>query len=598
MEPSDFNYAGLKKQRDKKAYDQFLRSNIDNEQDKRKFNEEPGLDHLPFRSFEGRFDDLHSSVKYKINSSPAKPAVVVTTGKPHILPLRWNNPHASELEINLWINRESLDPVVVPIRRPACSGEGYQDNVIEFTIPNDYKSLGSKIAGFNGCISSGDCVIQGYSHSVESRQYAFGIPVIVNLAETNQSALPPSSTSQDDLQPAGVDPGVTLSQTTVSGDRRLVCLPSNSDQVDIESCVPRQARLVSDVFNHAYQNSDYSPYAGQQPEAISQNLQASIILKMTVGNRGELGKRYFKKTNREGYNLAKKLDKKARKLVKVYEGITNQIISKIQKRMATDNVLQEDTMSDGQKTNVCFRCAEVGSTTTKRKTTNTYIPSFTIAAKYLEEAAQFVAPAYGNLITVKNGVGYLQIYSAVLKDMEKRFLKAGALGVHYLPASIKTTLKTKDDKTQFRKIDADNKKDDGSYAAKQVQAEIKSNEIPVIQGMTASAMSGISITDMLCKGADPTALASLIQDDDAVMEADPQFDMDGLMQDADCDDDAKLTANPNLECTQPGATRMIPGQLFPAEGQVSDDLSSNSAVGPVLSWISVFSLVLGVVFQL
>jgi len=601
MEPSAFNYAGLEKQRDEKAYDQFLRSNIDNEQDKRNFETEPGLDHIPFRSFESAFDDSHDSVLHKIDSSPAKPAIVVTTGIPHILPLRWNNPHASEIEINLWINRgETVDPVVVPIRRPACSGEGYQDNVLEFTIPQDFVSLGSKIVGFEGCISPGDCMIQAYAHSVESRQYAFGIPVIVKVdAETDQTALGPSTAPVDDLQPAGLDPGVDIAKTGVSAERRFVCLASNAEKVDIESCVPRVARLVSDVFNHAYQNSDYSPYAGQQPESISQNLQASIILKMTVGNRGELGKKYFKETNKAGYNKAKELDKKARELVKTYEGITNQVIAVISKRMAQDNVLQKDTMSQGQETNVCFRCAEVGSTTTKRKTTNTYIPSFTIAAKYLKEAAQYVAPAYGHLITVKNGVGYLQIYSAVLKDMESEFLEAGKLEVHYLPAAIKTTaFKTKDDATQFRKIDANNEVDDGSYAAEQVQAEIKLNEIPVKQGMTASAMTGIPINEQLCKGSIIQGLDELIQDLDAVTEADAQFDMDGLMQDADCDDDAKLAANPNLECSRPGADRMIPGQLFPGEGQVENDPRASSAVGPVLSWVSAFSLVLGVVFQL
>lgn len=432
--------------------------------------------------------------------------------------------------------------------------------------------------------------------------YAFGIPVIVNLEETGSSTLPPPTAITDRLRPAGSDPGVSLSQTTDSDGtqitRRYICLPSNSDKVNIENCVPRMARLVSDVFNHAYQNSDYSPYAGQQPEDISQNMQASIILKMTVGNRGELGKAHFKKENRPGYQFAKKLDRKARKLIKTYEGIANQVIAKISKRMEEDKVLQEDTLSQGQKTNKCFRCLEVGSTTKHRLTTNTYIPSFKIAAKYLQDAARYVAPAYGHLITVKNGVGYLQIYSAVLKDMESQFLKAGELGVHYLPACIKTTaFKTKSDKTQFRKIDANNKVDDGYYAAKQVQPEIEANQLKVVQGMTDSAMAGASINDQLCGGAGITGLADLIKDDDAVTEADPQFDMDGLMQDADCDNDAKLAANPNLKCTRPGANRMIPGQLFPAEGQEPNELSSNSAVGPVLSWVSVFSLVLGVVVQ-
>merc|ERR1719487_373783 len=58
MEPSDFGYAGLKHQR-QRAYDNFLRSNIDNQQDRRDFETEVGRDHLPFRTFESASTDAH-----------------------------------------------------------------------------------------------------------------------------------------------------------------------------------------------------------------------------------------------------------------------------------------------------------------------------------------------------------------------------------------------------------------------------------------------------------------------------------------------------------------------------------------------------------
>jgi len=51
MEPSTFGYKGLRHQK-KRNYDNFLRSNIDNEQDNRNFNDEDGKDHLPFRTDE------------------------------------------------------------------------------------------------------------------------------------------------------------------------------------------------------------------------------------------------------------------------------------------------------------------------------------------------------------------------------------------------------------------------------------------------------------------------------------------------------------------------------------------------------------------
>merc|ERR1712113_1685 len=71
---------------------------------------------------------------------------------------------------------------------------------------------------------------------------------------------------------------------------RALCLPSSDASADIVNAVPRYAKLFSDVYNHAYMNSDFSPYSGQQQESISQNLQASAINKMVTGNRGELGK--------------------------------------------------------------------------------------------------------------------------------------------------------------------------------------------------------------------------------------------------------------------------------------------------------------------
>ena len=97
MEPSAFGYAGLAAQR-QNAYDNFLRSNIDNEQDKRNFATEAGRDMLPFRSMEAALTDADASVQNKIGNTNGG-AVATATNTKFLVPLRWTNPHASELEV-------------------------------------------------------------------------------------------------------------------------------------------------------------------------------------------------------------------------------------------------------------------------------------------------------------------------------------------------------------------------------------------------------------------------------------------------------------------------------------------------------------------
>jgi len=586
MEPSHFYYAGLKKQRDKGGYDNFLRSNIDNEQDKRNFEEEPGKDHLPFRSYESRADDLHESVKYKIAASPGAPALVATTGIPYLLPIRWNNPHSSEMEVNIWIMRKN-NPVVVPIRKPACFGEGYQDAIMEFTIPDDFKSLKSKIVGFDGCQKVGDCVLQVYAHSVESRTYAIGIPLLVKNQKGGYDVTRATAT-RDILEPAGTDRGVSYSSL------RPLCLHSNSPDVDITKCVPHSPRLVSDVFNHAYQDKDYSPYSGQQPEFISQNLQAAAFLKMSTSRRGELGYQLWKSTAPVASKRAIRLRRKADNLIKTYESITIQIIQAIGDKMKSNSTMKATDPNNPQNldlihTEHCFRCAAVGAVRNKRKNTNTYIPSFEIPATLLQEAAPFVAPAYGHLITVRDdGVGVLQIYNAVVQDMNEELLEASTKypnGLRYQGAMLKTEkMATKSDRSQFKKRTPDDSKDNGVSAAGFVEEERYKNSIQVIANMAKKAMTGKPINVILCSGSSVTGLERI-----STTLVGTETDMDGLYM--DCASDA---TNSGKKC--PGGSRMKPGQLFPAEGQFVD--LASSALGMTISWLSAFSLFVGVVFQL
>jgi len=537
MEPSDFNYQGLKQQRDGGGYDNFLRSNIDNEQDRRNFNTEAGEDHLPFRSFRTAGNDAgQTTVKHKMVAASAAETGVnaagnfihATPGEPFVVPLRWNNPHSSELEANIWIMNKGNTPYVIPIRKPSCSGEGYQDNVWTFKVPSNFNSVAS-------CRRVGECVLQIYAHSVESRMYSMGTPITVEGSNGDWNPGNP-------IKEPATDKAFDLKSL------RRLCLPSSDSSGDYDNAVVWKARLSSDVYNHAYQNSDFSPYAGQQPQHISQNMQAACILKMTVGNFGELGKEYMQKTAPEARQYAGKLDKKARNLIRVYETATNSIIEAIKKDVENTDQLQfvaapadavqciewrdqydrrvggrergddrtggacangftclchHDCMGDhkyrdannveqvvqdaycaklepdgsmvaqkdannqyvldaaGQRvmvasgkqkveagtqapritkapqdTETCFRCAEVGSTVTRRHNTNTYIPSFEIlGAEAVEKARQYIAPIYlksgfltrpnsGDITQKSDTKAIVQIYMAVLTEMWEEFKMA------------------------------------------------------------------------------------------------------------------------------------------------------------------------------
>jgi len=576
MEPSDFKYDGLKKQR-ARNYDNFLRSNIDNEQDNRNFDTEDGKDHLPFRSYETAANDAgQGTVETKMKAANPKNNtgvteagnyIEVTESEPYVVPLRWNNPHAVELEVNIWIMNKGSQKYVVPVMKPTCSGEGYQDNVFDFKVPKGFPT--------NVCNNVGDCVLQVYAHSVESRMYASGTPVIVKGATGTWNAASAKEPEKDlafDLHKL-----------------RPLCLSRADPTAHHTSAVLYKARLSSDQYNHAYQNSDFSPYAGQQPQHISQNLQAACILKMTANNFGELGKTYMQKTAPEARQYANKIDKKARKLIKDYEKSADKIINAIKgnvqnndkfaiSSLGVDDVVEcvdkmgycakdltcssppptgrrrrrgrssslSDTSgarrrrranaaycakmtnsSDGtmtaeagskqartflfQDTATCFRCKEVGSTTTRRLNTNTYIPSFEIKGKEnVNMALQYTTgrqlstgflqnPATGTVSMNNEESATLSIYMAVLTEMWKEFKMAsdGTYCAKYncgkggrrrrrgQPAEevdlekykftyrgpvLKTTTATLSDENgginrNYRKRDADNKKDGGYYSA-------------------------------------------------------------------------------------------------------------------------------------
>lgn len=450
MEPSTFGYKGLEHQK-RRNYDNFLRSNIDNEQDNRNFNDEAGRDHLPFRTQEGKVYDEYirhfHSRRRRIKQVPESILLtkVVKPGESMAVPLRWNNPHSSEMEVNIWIfEHASKQPIVVPIRKPSCSGEGYQDNVISFTVPKDFAGLGGKIPGFKGCNADTKvkCTLQIYAHSVESRTYAIGFPIVIPGHDKSLTA-----SDSKGIQAASQDPWLDLTAL------RDTCLPATDPSATISAAMPRWARLVSDVYNHAYQNSDYSPYSGQQHERISKNLQASAINKMEVGNRGELGKSILPRETSQRLAYLRRLEDR---IYKNYESLANKIIKSIGGQMKTTGKVGVQPLA------TCFRCSEVGSTNTKRLETNTYIPSFQLPEKLVAAAKELVPSKYSGLITES---GLVQIYVAALNDLLPFFYKSRHLGIIYQDAIVKSTVGTMSDATKFKKRNEKGAIDGGKYAA-------------------------------------------------------------------------------------------------------------------------------------
>jgi hypothetical protein len=326
-----------------------------------------------------------------------------------------------------------------------------------------------------------------------------------------------TATNAAGIQPAKQDVGLNLAALP-----NQLCLSSADPSADITTAVPRAARLVSDVFNHAYQNSDYSPYSGQQPEAISQNLQASAIISMIPANRGELGQALLKQQQPAVAAFAANLRNKVDNLVQKYEGLTNKIIAQI-----GDKVMK-NTATEGengvQKLATCFRCAETGSTTTARQTTNTYVPSFQLPANQVAAAKALVPAKYAGLISDS---GIVQIYKATLNDLAGEFAKAATMGLQYQPAVTKASLATMADATQFKKRNAQGQTDNGIYAATQAQAAKKAAAAAVSQKLNVAT----------------TPLMAALSADDAELpdigtaSTVPMADVHGVNKDSTCDDD-------------------------------------------------------------
>ena len=637
-EPNTFEYQGLKNQRNNN-YDNFLRSNIDNEQDNRNFNTERGLDMQPFRTCEsqapltyphnnGGNAKCDGSLQNQNGGQTMNVILKAVPGEPRMTPLRWNNPHASEIEVNLWIMC-SDPPTIVPVKKPTCSGEGNQNNILQWAIPSDFNEMDWKscpsTACFDGCKKAGDCQLQIYAHSVETRQYSSATPIIIEGTKTTfqgtrlqYSAIPKDNAEAKSyvypekfdleamvlgVEPADpskqgqrtktgqvrntqpVDPvanlkvcaspdkngvkdngdeavqkelggmdnlqtlnspqthlyicklndaqiqaestvdkvyfevftstGVNAAFTTVQGGQRIenyspyefsdltnhfggagikkikvtitlydttqpivkevyldlrsaqrwrfrrhllpacpgglqepaedvrfnlaalnreTCMPSTDPNANYDKTTLQRAVLHSDVANHAYQNSDYSPYMGQQAGEISRTMQAAAIVHMTSGNRGELGKNMIPNQVKQ---LVKTLNKKVNNIYQNYEKVANKIIDDLSKAQKDG----QGATVGAQQLGVTFRSAAKGATSTKRLKTTTYVPSFEVANydknvinNAIQQRTGGNKNAYKDILTAANPTTnkeYIMIYTTTLNQMLPDFQKAAEYGVTY-----------------------------------------------------------------------------------------------------------------------------------------------------------------------
>jgi len=291
---------------------------------------------------------------------------------------------------------------------------------------------------------------------------------------------------------------------------RETCRSARDPNANYPTTTLQYAALHSDVANHAYQNSDYSPYSGQQHGEISRTMQAAAVIHMTSGNRGELGKANIPNAVKQ---KVAQLNNAVNNIYKNYEKVANKVIDELTKQQKNGAGATLGVQPLGES----FRSLEKGATSTKRLKTTTYVPSFDatgyddqVIAKAIASKTKGNKAKYADLLsTAKPNTGkkYIEIYTASMNQMLPAFAEAASLGITYqqsirmVPCKIleqqnaqlaqKSVLKAKNsqaaaacctgsmlntqpggcgattpDATGFRKRNAQGGKDGGLYAAK------------------------------------------------------------------------------------------------------------------------------------
>jgi hypothetical protein len=254
-EPDTFGYQALVNQR-RNNRDNFLRSNIDNQANQRNAAKEPARDMLPCRQ------------------EQRGPAMQFARGQPQQIPLRWNNPHDSDCEVNIFTDGLTQ---VAPIRLPAPCGGGYQDQRFSFTVPTDFPAGKCESAAEN-------CVLQIYGHSVEPRTYAICIDFTLTPAPGAPAPGVPAPAPGNGTLPAPTGNGTAPVGNLVDYSRLTKRQAPNTK--DIPNTRFQKAIHYHDSFDTSHVDSAYSGYRGQQGAFIRDELKAAIQLQSFTPNGG------------------------------------------------------------------------------------------------------------------------------------------------------------------------------------------------------------------------------------------------------------------------------------------------------------------------
>ena len=256
--PNTFGYLGIEEQRIDK-YDQYIRSNIDNQQNKRDEEREAAHDMLPCRQ---PFQQME--------------IVGIARGQEADFPIRWNNPHESSCEINLWTGDMTQN---CAIRKPFNCGGGFKNQLFKFTVPADTP----------GCDTPEDeCFLQLYGHSVETRTYAICTRFFFNGGAATESKTPQESENSErkrslrSLQTAGTVP-FDYTQNNPTLDTYESAQGSTGSEA---SCVMKDSINYWDSFDSSHKDKDFSVYRGQQPKDVLPHVKAACDLRSYIGDGG------------------------------------------------------------------------------------------------------------------------------------------------------------------------------------------------------------------------------------------------------------------------------------------------------------------------
>jgi hypothetical protein len=277
-----------------------------------------------------------------------------------------------------------------------------------------------------------------------------------------------------------------------------------------------------------------------------------------------------------------------------------------------------------QTTENCFRCGTIGSTSTRRLSQNTYIPSYKLRADLLgavniliaadspyRKAITFtedVGTTFGGGTVAAEDVGLVRIYESVCNDLNEEFQKAAALNITFHTAMIKPytestnpnqntlpcAIQTMEDTTNFLKVDAQgNTGDKGLYAARTAYAKYGGppwREAPAPPSATVPNQEptplAASLSAAVPYGTDPSLPATPADVTIVMAEVDPN----GIMADTVCDDETNENVSEIENCPPPSEyLYSLPEDIEAQEAGAAGDVATGGACH-IYSYLSALAL--------